>query len=331
MPSLTASRDRSSSSRCGWRRLPAPPRAPAGNRSPVHTVTACFFCLLAIAPATVARAQDSSVLLSISGPQSGSEATQDEFQEIKSLISDSLHFALSPDFLLVSDEGALQTPEADYELDLEFKGPYQDCHWKVFCDWKKHDGSSTKCWTKPATVSYCHSSAVDEIEAISCLADFIDLRASSPQRLPKDLCAAAEREVSPPLKVVYTRCFRVQIEAEDWNKRVRLTTNKIPLLIMRELEADFRGLGYDLVPESCFDSGENPQKVDVEIVGIVEEKLETDKLYVELFVDQRSASGSTDAVLERIQGPTQEVARENYKRLGDEIVKHIRKRFDAGE
>ena len=268
-------------------------------------------------------AQQSSVFISIRGPEDGTALARKEYEEIKNILGSNLEFKLSSEFLIEDNRDA-----ADYVLELIIDGPLQECYWQVTCNWKGKEASrSKKCWNKVAYLPYCRANPLEDIVEIGCLADFVDL-GSTPKTLPKNLCATDKIPNQSSFKIVYTRCFCVQLEDEAWKSRVRLHTPKIPLRIMQEFEADFRKHGYDITPELCLDTDEEPKKVDVEIWGFVEEVPNKDRLVVELFVHERRPLGQHDNFLDRLGGRTREISYEEHMNIGDAIIDYIRERLD---
>jgi hypothetical protein len=269
-------------------------------------------------------AQQPGVFISFRGPERATQPSRDAYEEIRSIIEESLKFKLSTEFLIedVRDK-------ADYVVELHITGPLQGCMWQVSCHWQSEGASGRKnCWEQIAYLPYCGGNSLEEIQKIGCLANYIKL-GSAPQTLPENLFEPEAPQDQSTFKVVYTRCFKLQLEDEIWKSRLRLMTTKIPLLIMRELEADFREHGYDIFPEDCSDTDEEPEKVDVEIWGFVEEVPDKDRLYVELFVHERRPLGQPDGFLRRLGGRTREIEREEYRNLGDAIIDYIRECFDG--
>lgn len=262
-----------------------------------------------------AFAQDASVHLVFEDPPHfASDAEERDYQHLTLLLTD----GISSRFELRDDPS-----QANATLSFRIEAQMFGCLWKVHCV-RSFPAQDLKlpCWTQPATLRACHSATHGDLDEIECLAAHIDPAFTPPVELPPSLCQDPGPEPPPaPASIVYVRCFQVTVEDRTLNARVTIETEKLPLLLFRELRSDFQALGYIVRPEDCLGEGGSvghPEEAEVEIVGYVEEA-EGDQLAIELFVLPGDAEG-----LDRIPGRHCEVFKEEYAKLKRAVLDHFR-------
>ena len=105
------------------------------------------------------------------------------------------------------------------------------------------------------------------------------------------------------------------------------------MLILMELGDDFKKLGYKIkIPDNCFQTTTNPppENVGFSIIGLVGEIQSENEIYVNLLVEEQMARAVD--VIKNITGIKMAIIpRDQHERLGEEIIKYIKERFESNE
>jgi hypothetical protein len=135
---------------------------------------------------------------------------------------------------------------------------------------------------------------------------------------PKNFCETKHH------KIVLATCFDVLIDDPDWQEKLIKIVPWIPQEIESQLDRELQKKGYNIEPASCDGNPDKPQQIDYEINGSLNQRDGGDKIYVRLIVDEKNEFAQPDDILNKITGDTEEVYRDDYTKLVDVIIEHIR-------
>jgi hypothetical protein len=284
-------------------------------------------CLLAVTfvvgVSSGLQAQDSGVAISLDPPDLEGQELED-FEVIRENILTSFEDALEEDYKIVEDK-----KDARYFISLDIRGPIQECIWRVKCSWsEKGNDERNDCWDPLPAFTFCNKTSLDEnlgaVTQMGCLGNIVDFSApDTPKITQGDLC---NTPVTNRNKVVYTTCFKVALQDTTWTTKIGTLVQRIPAQIADQLREDFRKLGYEIIP--CFEGATPPPNIAFSVHGLVQEAPDEDaaRIFVVLYVEKSSGLGAD--MMEKIDGETDHILRDDYEELGNAIVEHIKKQFD---